>query len=59
MGGGGAMSTVEEQRGKEKGSVGDSISSAEVIEHVQIMRVMKERQTWLSIMSGKSEISGH
>lgn len=58
---GGEVGMVTTGRAKWKGeeSFRGSIFSPEVIEHVQIMRVLKDRQTWLSMVSGKSVISSY
>ena len=55
------VGVINTGRAKRKGeeSFQGSIFSPEVIEHVQIMRVLKERQTWLSMVSGKSVISSY
>ena len=58
---GGEVEVINTGRAKRKGeeSFRGSIVSPEVIEHVQIMRILKERQTWLSMVSGKSVISSY
>ena len=53
------MVTTGRAKWKGEESFRGSIFSPEVIEHVQIMRVLKDRQTWLSMVSGKSVISSY